>query len=743
MSAARGTSSSGGALVIVESPTKQRMIAGFLGKNFVVKSSMGHIRDLPQRDLGVDLEKNFEPQYVVIEKKTKVISELKSASRGAKEIFLATDYDREGEAIAWHLVETLKLPASKIKRVVFHEITKDAIKEAIGHPRGLDLNLVSAQQARRVLDRLVGYKLSPLLWAKVRRGLSAGRVQSVTVRLIVEREKEIDQFARETYWSIHGIFEKNGATFSSELVEWQGSVVGETRTHQLFAQTYKVQSTIFKDDASAQAATARLRQLPLRISKLDEADRKRSPAAPFTTSTMTQAASQALGFSAQRTMRVAQGLYENGFITYMRTDSVNVARSAQEQARDFIAKNFGKNYYPAQIPVYKTKTKGAQEAHEAIRPTSVYQDKDALAYKMARDQGGKDHGALYDLIWRRFLASQMEDALYHVMTVEIADAGGQAKFRATGRRLVFDGFLRLYEDYQEGEGDEPSSLPALKEGESLALAGVPNALEARSHETSSPPRYNEASLVRTLEEHGIGRPSTYAPTLATVVDRGYVYLKERRFYPNEIGKVVIEQLKGHFPDVVDLSFTAQMEEDLDLIAEGERPWQKVIEAFYKPFDKEIQKAQKAMGKVSVVPKDSGHKCRRCGGVMLLKEGRFGKYLMCENNPETCTNKMSLDTEGNPLEPEVTQEKCPKCGKLMFKKRGLRGLFYLACQDYPKCKTSISLDRQGNKVIRPAPEITEFKCEKCGKFLLKRVGPRGPFLACSGFPKCRNTKSLPK
>lgn len=726
--------------MIVESPTKEKTLAGFLGKEYLIRSCKGHVRDLPAHELGVDTEKNFKPTYVVIETKKKTLDALKSAAGKADKIILATDYDREGEAIAWHLVEILNPPKTKIARVVFHEITKEAIVEAFGSPRGLDEDLIAAQQARRVLDRLVGYKLSPLLWKKVRQGLSAGRVQSVAVRLIVEREAEIKKFNVENYWTIHALLNKAGQTFQAELSSWKGREIWQTQTHQLFAQSYKITTTVFKNVDEAQALAGRIAGKSFEVLEVEEANRKRSPLAPFTTSTMAQAVSQALGFSAQKTMRLAQNLYENGFITYMRTDSVFVAQSAQKAARAFVQEKFGVAYVPAASPVYKTKTKGAQEAHEAIRPTLAARTPEALGPGLA-----KEEAALYDLIWRRFLASQMTDALYHVMTaaLSVKNAAEAALFRSSGRRLVFDGFLRLYREGSEEADRDLPVLPPLKKGEEIFLAKPSGAVEARAHQSSAPPRYNEASLVLALEENGIGRPSTYAPILHTVVERGYAFLKERRFYPTETGALVTDILKSHFPEIVDLSFTAQVEGSLDEVAQGKRAWQTVVKEFYAPFSKELQKAEARMVKVKIQPKDSGQKCVRCGARMFIKESRFGRYLLCENNPKTCNGKTPLDAQGQPILPETTSEPCPKCGKSMLKKKTPRGMHYLACQDYPQCRTSISLDRQGNKIVRKPAEPTDLKCERCKSPIVKRYGPRGPFLACSAFPRCRFTKSIPK
>ncbi|MBI4668313.1 MAG: type I DNA topoisomerase [Elusimicrobia bacterium] len=756
--------STGQSLVIVESPTKEKTIAGFLDKGFLVKSCMGHIRDLPQKEFGIDLKHDFAPQYVVIAGKDKILNLLKSLAKKSARIILATDYDREGEAIAWHLIETLKPPPEKISRVVFHEITKEAIIEAMKTPRSLDEKLVSAQQARRVLDRIVGYKLSPLLWKKVRQGLSAGRVQSVAARLVIEREAEIKAFTIENYWTIRGLFQKTGgseepvaAPFSAELIRYQDRDVEETQIHRLFAQTYKVQTTIFKDAQKAAELAEALRSRRYQVSGVEESNRRRYPPPPFITSTLTQSASQALSFPAQMTMRLAQNLYEIGLITYMRTDSVQVAQSARDQARQFIEKEFGGKYLAAAPRLYRTKVKGAQEAHEAIRPTSVVKTPEALRPLLKTEEA-----SLYDLIWRRFMAGQMAEAVYHVMAVTIeaaplrsasgtelrpeaaaAGPGETAILRASGRRLVFEGFLKLYREETEPENEsQAEALPALKAGDPLDLAAGGKGVVAASHQTPPPPRYNEASLIRTLEEHGIGRPSTYAPIIQTIVDRGYAFLKERRFYPSEIGIVVTQMLKLHFPEIVSLSFTAKMEKGLDQIAEGKNRWQGIVKEFYTPFISKVEKAQNQITRVTMEPKDSGQKCSTCGGRLFVKESRFGQYLLCENNPKTCRMKIPLDAQGNPIIPETTNEPCPKCGKTMLKKRGIKGLFYLACPDYPACKTSFSLDKKGNKIIRQPPQATDFKCEKCGQPLLKRFGRHGPFLACSAFPKCRFTKSLP-
>ena len=725
---------SGPSLVIVESPTKEKTLSRFLGKGYVVKSSFGHLRDLPKKKFGLDVEDHFKPQYEVLPQGKKIVPSLKAASKECSRVYLATDYDREGESIAWHLAELLDVPKDKLYRITFHEITPEAIQEALKAPRKIDQHLVDAQMARRALDRIVGYRLSPLLWEKVKRGLSAGRVQSVAVKLICEREEEIERFKSQEYWTVQVELEntqdKNRFPFLAQLAEWGGK---------------KIQKLDIGSEKDARGIAAGLEGSAYRVKSVTAKEKKRSPLPPFMTSTLAQESSRKLGFSAQRTMRVAQTLYEGvelggehiGLITYMRTDSLNIAVSAQKEARDFIAKKFGKGGLPDKPRIYKTKSKSAQEAHEAIRPTSVLREPDAI-----RDSLNPDQYKVYNLIWKRFVASQMADALYDTVSVEVEakpKAGPDSLLRAFGSTLRDPGFLKVYEDENESEEHPDEVQPAHNRIPLLSVEEALKFLKANpeQHFTEPPPRYNEASLIKVLEQNGIGRPSTYAPIIDTILSRGYARQQDKRFYPTELGKIVNGQLQKHFPEIVDTHFTAHLEEKLDQIAEGDLVWNEVVGEFYRPFEKSLHTAEKEMQKVSVQPKDSGELCTLCQGRLLIRESRFGKYLCCENFPK-CRYKVSLDADGKKIVPQSTDEKCQKCGSPMVVKMGRRGKF-LACSGYPNCKNIIGLDREGNKIIRPDPKKTDRKCEKCGSMMLLRVGKRGPFLACSGFPKCRNIK----
>jgi DNA topoisomerase I len=723
-------------LLIVESPTKEKNIGKMLGRGYTVKSSYGHIRDLPQKELGVDVDKGFEPKYVALPKAKKFLPELTKLAKGADTVYLATDYDREGESIAWHLSELLKLGKSKAKRITFHEITRSAIEDAMKHPRDIDQSLVNAQVARRVLDRLVGYRLSPLLWKKVRRGLSAGRVQSVAVRLICAREEEVGKFKAEEYWTLIALLEKGGQTFSAALY-------GDgDKKYDKFA---------FRTRAPLDAVLKGLDGAAYAVKSVEPKERRRSPAPPFTTATLQQDSSRRLHYSASRTMVLAQQLYEGvelgpegavGLITYMRTDSVQVAKEAQAEAVEFIGKTYGKDHLPPKPRIYKTKSKRAQEAHEAVRPTKPSRTPESI-----RDFLTNEQFRLYELIWQRFMASQMADAVYDTLTVDIS--ASKYLFRANGRTLRFAGFLAVYGEVAEedkpqapdqgaeaADSGETAVLPPLAAGDALGL----KELKPEQHFTEPPPRFNEASLVKTLEEHGIGRPSTYAPIIQTILDRGYVRLEERRFYPTDLGKVVDKQLAEHFPEIVDVSFTAKIEDRLDGVAGAEANWKEVVGDFYKPFMKGLEKAETGMKKVEIKPVETDEKCPRCSSPMVLRENRFGRYLACSAYPN-CKSTIPVDREGKKVVPEPTNEVCPKCGKPMVLKVRGRTRF-IACSGYPDCRTTFSVDREGNKIVRPAPEPTEFKCEKCSKPMLKRFGKRGPFLACSGFPKCRNIKKVP-
>ena len=706
-------------LVIVESPTKAKTISRFLGKDYKVESSYGHIRDLPKSKLSVDVEKDFEPTYVIPPKSKKRVSELKSLAKKADLVILATDEDREGEAIAWHLDFILDSKDKKVERITFHEITKSAIQEALKNPRGIDLNLVDSQQARRILDRLVGYELSPLLWKKIRYGLSAGRVQSVAVRLIVEREREIEKFKPEEYWDVIAELKRQKAKgksdFGAKLLKKDDKSIGK-----MGIKSKSESDKIVKD----------LKSVNYKVVAVTKKERKRSPAPSFTTSTLQQEAARKLGFSAKKTMMFAQQLYEGielgkegsvGLITYMRTDSVNLARGALSEAKKAIEIKFGKEFALAKPRYYKGK-KGAQEAHEAIRPTSF------LRYPQdVKQHLDKNQFRLYELIWKRATASQMQEAIFDATTVDIQ--AGDYLFRATGSVIKFKGFIEVYVEGKDAENGrtilngKEVELPNLEEGDELELIKlVPN-----QHFTEPPPRYTEASLVKTLEKEGIGRPSTYAPTMSTIVERGYVEKKEKKFHPTDTGIVVNDLLVEHFPEIVDLKFTAQMEEELDEIAEGKLQWRKVIGDFYKPFKEHLTKKEGQIDKKKVTEEKTKEKCDKCGKPMVIKLGRFGKFLSCSGYPE-CKNAKPLpeqQKEEEKLQKEYADEKCEKCGAPMVLKRGRFGRF-LGCSKYPDCKG-----------IKPINNKTGVKCPKCKKGeLVEKTTKRGrTFYACDQYPKC--------
>jgi len=732
-------------VVIVESPTKQKTITKFLGKGFTIIATYGHIRDLPSRTIGVDEKNDFEPQYVILPKAKKVIPSLKEAVKGADMVYLATDFDREGEAIAWHVSEALKLPPENMARITFHEITPEAIQSAIDHPRKVDMTLVYSQQARRILDRLVGYKLSPLLWAKVRKGLSAGRVQSVALRILVEREREIEAFKSQNYWTIKADLQRGKDTvFQANLIEVNGKKIEQSHALKLFADDYRVTTSTLTEQGQVDTLAETLRRAAYTVLKVTRKEAHRSPAPPFMTATLQQDASRRLGFSAVKTMVVAQQLYEGvelgeagsvGLITYMRTDSLNVAASAREEAEHFVQEKYGKAFLPESPRIYKSKSKGAQEAHEAIRPTSITRTPESIKSYLSHEQA-----RLYELIWRRFAASQMADAIFDTVGVDISaktpDVTGL--FHSSGRTVKAPGFLKVYaDDDKEGaEKQEAQKLPTLSEKDALALVE----LHADAHASEPPPRFNEASLIKMLERHGIGRPSTYAPILQTIIGRGYVRDESRRLHPSDLGCYVIDLLKGNFTGIVDLNFTARIEERLDEVAQGETKWPEVIHDFYGPFVKEIAAAQTNITTKPYEPKESGEACEKCGAPMLIRESRFGKYMSCKTYP-ACKNKISLDSAGKKIVPEVVDKKCDKCGKPCVKRFGRRGPF-LACSGYPDCKTTYSIDKEGNLFMKPPPQPTNIKCEKCQKPMLLRVGKRGPFITCSGFPRCRNLKKAP-
>jgi DNA topoisomerase-1 len=650
-------------LVIVESPAKARTISRFLGSDFLIESSLGHVRDLPTSKLGIDVEHNFQPTYIIPQKAKATVKKLKEEAKKSENIILATDEDREGEAIAWHLVSALKLedkPKDSIKRIVFHEITKGAIEEALKNPRDIDMRLVDAQQARRILDRLVGYKLSPFLWKKVSRGLSAGRVQSVAVRLIVEREREIKEFKPEEYWSIEATLKKAGG-------EQESFVATLAKINNKAVDKFEI-----KNSESAEKITNDLKEADWEVINVEKRAVSRNPLPPFTTSTLQQEAWRRLRFSAKQTMRLAQQLYEGvelsegavGLITYMRTDSVNLSEESLGASRNFIEKNFGKNYALPSPRRFKTKSKGAQEAHEAIRPTDPARTPESVKKYLEPRQY-----RLYDLIWKRFIASQMPEAIFDATAADIK-AGEKYIFRATGTTLRFDGFLKIYPlKFEE------ISLPELSMNERLNLV----ALKPNQHFTEPPPRYTEASLVKALEKFGIGRPSTYAPTMATIQDRGYVAKDEqKRFIPTEIGTIVNDILVEHFPEVVDIGFTAKMEEELDEIAEGKIAWQPVIKEFYEPFAKRLEEKYEEVKKHEVT-ETTEEICEKCGKPMIIRIGRFGKFLACSGFPE-CKNTKPLKSE-----PQTIGMKCPKCGAgdIVIRRTRRKRIFY-GCSRYPEC-----------------------------------------------------------
>lgn len=672
----------GKSLVIVESPAKAKTIGRFLGRNYVVKASMGHVRDLPKSQFGIDLENNFEPRYITIRGKGPVLKELREAAKKADRVFLATDPDREGEAIAWHLRDVLKVD-NKDCRIEFREITKDAVKSAIKKPRPISQSLVDAQQARRVLDRIVGYQLSPLLWAKIKPGLSAGRVQSVAVRIIVDRQREIDAFKPEEYWSVTAQLETEAkAPFEAKLSKYKGKKID------------------LPNEEAALKVKNDIEGLPWKITSVERRERRRNPAPPFTTSTMQQEAARKLGFTAKKTMQIAQQLYEGldvgdegtvGLITYMRTDATRVSQEAVDAVRELIQSQFGTEYLPAKPRTYASK-KGAQEAHEAIRPTGVERTPDSIKAHLTRDQY-----RLYKLIWERFTASQMASAVYDVVGVDIAV--GDYVFRASGSTIKFPGFLRLYE---EGRDDNPENgsgmLPPMEEGEAASLLD----LKLEQHFTQPPPRYTEAMLVKTLEELGIGRPSTYAPIIDTIVRRGYVRLEDRRFVPTELGYIVVDVLKEYFANLIDTGFTASMEEQLDKIEEGEVVWHDVLRSFYDDFAKDLEKAHSDIEKIEIQDEVSDVQCENCGRMMVYKLGRFGKFLACPGYPE-CKNT-------KPILNEIGVE-CPYCktagraGGQIVERRSRRGRLFYGCSNYPDCDYT--------SWQRPVNE----QCRHCGNLLV--------------------------
>ncbi|MBN1778778.1 MAG: type I DNA topoisomerase [Candidatus Buchananbacteria bacterium] len=693
-------------LVIVESPTKAKTIGKFLGSDYKVESSFGHIRDLPKSKLGVDLENNFEPQYVIPAKAKKAVETLKKDAAKADQIYFATDEDREGEAISWHLAEILKTPKDKIKRIVFHEVTKDAIDEALKNPRTINLSMVDAQQARRVLDRLVGYQLSPFLWKKVARGLSAGRVQSVAVRLIVEREREVQAFKPEEYWSIDAMFSDQAekpTEFEAKLAQIKGKSVDKFE---------------IKNQTQADKILADLKDAAYKISSVEKKQTTKKPLPPFTTSTLQQAANNRLGFSAKQTMMLAQQLYEGiklgdqgsvGLITYMRTDAVNLAEKFLDEVQTYIQNKLGKEFTTGK-KYYKAKSKMAQEAHEAIRPTSALNDPTSIKEYLEPRQF-----RLYQLIWQRAVASQMAEAKIDNTKIDITAENTDYLFRSNGSVIQFPGFLKIYPtDTKE------NILPDLKEKDAVKLKQItPN-----QHFTQPPARYSEATLVKALEEYGIGRPSTYAPTIATIQDRGYVQKVEKRLQPTDIAILVNDLLVQHFPNIVDYQFTANMEDNLDQVASGDKEWQPVIKDFWEPFKENLEIKDKELTKKELTEEKSDEVCDKCGKPMVIKVGRYGKFLACTGYPD-CKNTKQLNGEKEVAAPEVTGESCPDCGAALVKRRGRFGEF-VGCSNYPKCKY---IKKEAAQKFGTCPV-----CKK-GHIVTKR-GKRGVFYACDQYPDCK-------
>ena len=718
---AAAPSRAGGSLVIVESPAKARTIAPLLGRGYTVKASLGHVRDLPKSRLGVDVDRDFEPRYLVPREKSAVVQELKSAVKNANAVYLATDPDREGEAISWHLLEAGQMGQLPVKRVVFHEITPEAIKAAFQHPREIDMDLVDAQQARRVVDRLVGYSLSPILWAKIRGGLSAGRVQSVALRMVVDREREIEQFVSQEYWSLEVDLAKqlaNGARGSrGKAALFRATLVN------LLVKRGRIS---IPDQTAVEALVADLRPAAFRVSSVAKKQNLRQPEPPFTTSTLQQEASRKLGFTAQRTMAVAQQLYEGlnvgsaspvGLITYMRTDSVRVAESAVHQARGYIQGKFGGDFVPKTPRHFTRRARGAQEAHEAVRPTSIPREPEQLRSRLSNEQY-----RLYDLIWKRMVASQMAPATVATLTVNVEgrnnSSGNAYELRASSSVVVFPGYQVLYrESRDDADAEEMGAQAALSdvaEGQALEL----RELYPRQHFTQPPPRYTDATLIKALEANGIGRPSTYAPILTTLQGRGYVHKEKRLYMPDELGLLVSDLITEHFPDVVDINFTARLEDELDQISEGKRQWVPVVKAFYGPFSDTVERAKEVIPKVEFTPEPTGEDCELCGSPMVFRLGRYGKFQACSAFPKCRNTKPVLKTIG---------VNCPKDSGALVEKRGRRrGRIFYGCANYPACDFT-SWDRPieepcpqcGGLVVQPRRGGS--KCSQCGYTAGQRAG----------------------
>ena len=767
-------------LVIVESPAKAKTINKYLGDEYVVKASYGHVRDLPERDFGIDVSNRFEPVYEIVKGRTKVVGELKKLAEHADSVYLATDLDREGEAIAWHLVEALELPEDKVRRVIFNEITRHAIQEAFARPHHIDLDRVNAQQARRILDRIVGYELSPLLWRKIAKGLSAGRVQSVAVRLIVEREREIRAFIPKESWKVLAYLSADTAAAQDLRGEWKRFLSSGERTQ-------KDITAWLSEHAGFRAELAEVGGRPFEALTADEARKvvealgwnvedvrrrpwdeyrrlgleqveilgglgpgvpaftvgdlttKRTttkPPAPFTTASLQQQASTYLRFSASRTMRIAQALYEGidlngegtvGLITYMRTDSTNLSKEAVDSVRSFIRQQYGADYVPEHPNVYGKRQERAQEAHEAIRPTDPHRTPESVRAALSDEQY-----RLYDLIWRRFVACQMPPAQWDSTSVAVtADTPvGRARFAGSGRKLVFDGFMRV-----AGVSSDDQLLPAMRVGQALGVVD----LEPKQQFTSPPPRYTEASLVKALEQEGIGRPSTYAAIIDTIQDRGYVEQDDRKFYPTALGELVTDKLVQHFPKLMDVKFTSYMEDELDKIEEAHLDWVQVLHEFYDPFRELLGKAGDEMEAVRSQP--SEHRCPTCGEPMLFRWSKAGRFLSCSAYPR-CKATLNVDRDGRPLIPKETATPCAECGKPTVLRQSKTG-FFLGCSSYPECRATVPCNEHGEPHRLVTEDELKRPCDACGsgEMVLKRKGRRA-FLGCNRYPECKNVAPLP-
>ena len=687
-------------LVIVESPAKAKTIEKYLGKNYIVEASMGHVRDLPKSKLGVDIENNYEPKYITIRGKGELLTKLKKSAKKADKVFLATDPDREGEAISWHLANILKIPEDKKCRIVFNEITKTAVKASIKQARQIKINLVDAQQARRILDRLVGYEISPILWRNVKWGLSAGRVQSAALKLICDREEEINAFEEKEYYTVDCILKKDKKKFAVKLVS-KGKEKIEINTKE---EADKIIEELDKNDFV--------------ITKISKGKKNKNPLPPFTTSTLQQDANKKLNYMTKKTMSVAQTLYEGvevkgygtiGLITYMRTDSVRISTEAQQSALDYIKTTYGEEYLPEKPRVYKSK-KNIQDAHEAIRPTNV-----AITPEIAKANLKPEQYKLYNLIWKRFVASQMATCVLDTNSINIVN--GQYNFKANGSRINFDGFMKIYEYVLEGEEESGTSLPKLEENEVVPKESI----EGKQHFTQPPPRYTEASFVKLMEEKGIGRPSTYVPTISTLLGRDYIEREKKTLFPTELGQIVNKMLCEYFNQIVDVDFTAEMEKKLDDIEEGTTEWKKVVAEFFDPLKVAIEKAEKEISKVVIEDKVTDIPCEKCGRMMVIKKGRYGNFLACPGYPE-CKN-------AKPLVEELDVD-CPECGKKIVVKKSKRGKKFYGCSGYPECKF-VSWNEPVNK-----------KCPECSSYMVKKYSKKtGNYIQCSN-SECGYKEQLP-